>query len=511
MKKRLLQLLSLVMVLVCLTACGKETGSAGSADASGNGETVSGTTADNTEDSLLAENEPTPAPETTPTPIAPPSEEKQAFYDTLLADRDIPIISIYTRDRAEVLSLEDYVDCVVDVINCESAYAMEEVPAGIRVRGNSSAYYGDVEKIREFKAPYRIKFEEKQSMLGLNDGAECKSWVLLKTDHHLIANDIALRMGRAILGDHAYCSDSIFVHVFINEEFHGVYLLCEQNQVNENRVDITEPEEDYRGTDIGYYMEIDNYVWNEPDSIYFTHTYADGSITDIEGVTRSFAPAEYSLKNDVTDDAQPEFIGRYMNNLFTALYEACVNDTYWALDENGELIPSDYTSSYEVADALLDLESVVNMYILHEIVHSYDCGEGSFYMCIDFSPESQCKKLQFTSPWDFNWAYEGEPTEQYYAGAFCSQEFMESAGDRSNPWFVLLMTEDWFVDMVSEKWTALHNAGALEACLATEEEYLLTYEQDMLYAQEDALENAYALLEWVRTRVAWLDEEWVKE
>ena len=506
MKRKLLKLLTLVTVFVCFTACGKDTES----NRLDRADTATLGTADTT-DSLPTDGEATPTPVPTPTPIAPPAEEKQAFYDTLTADREIPIISIYTKGREEILSLDEYVDCVVDVFNCDDAFVLNEIAAGIRVRGNSSAYYGDVEQIRENKAPYRIKFEEKHNMLGLNNGAECKSWVLLKTDGNLVPNDLAFRMGRAILNGHAFCSDSTFVHVYVNEEFHGVYLLCEQSQVNENRVNISEPEAGYEGTDIGYYLEIDNYAWSEPDNLFFTQYYAGGTTTDIEGVTRSFASAEYSIKNDVTNDEQVAFIDRYMNNLFTALYEACVNNTYMTLDENGELVPSDYISSYEVADALLDLESVVSVYILHEIVHSYDCGEGNFYMCIDFSPGSQCTKLQFTSPWDFNWAYGDEPAGQYYAAAFCSKDFMDEFGDRSNPWFVLLMGEDWFVDMVREKWTALHNAGALEACLQAEEEYLVNYEKDMGYAAEGSLEYAYELLEWVRTRIEWLDEEWVKE
>lgn len=522
MKKNLLKIFTLATLMTCLIACGNgnentDTGQA-LTDNSDNiittdspvsgGETPEDDVAssDTENESQTSENESFPASD-----IAPPAAEKQAFYDTLTKDREIPIISIYTEDRAEILSLEEYVNCVVDVFNCDKSFAMNEIPAGIRVRGNSSAYYGDVEQIRANKAPYRIKFAEKQGMLGLNDGAECKSWVLLKTEGNLIPNDIAFRMGRAIMDGHAFCTDSTFVHLYVNEEFYGIYLLCEQSQVNKNRVDISEPVAGYEGTDIGYYLELDNYAWSDPTNIFFTHRYANGSLTDIEGVYRSFAQAEYTIKSDVTSDAQVTFIDRYMNNLFTALYDACENDIYQTLDESGNLVSSDYTSSYEVADALLDLESVVNMYILHEIVHSYDCGEGSFYMCIDFSPDSKCTKLQFTSPWDFNWAYADEAAGQYYAAAFCDEEFMKEYGDRSNPWFVLLMQEDWFLDMVREKWTTLHENGTLEDCLKAEEDYLATYEKDMLYAGENVLYAADYLLDWIRTRIGWLDEQWLLE
>ncbi len=456
---------------------------------------------------------PTATPTVTPTPttppIAPPIADKEAAYTKMADGCNLPIISIYTQDREEILSLDEYVECVVDVFNCKDAFVLNEIPAGIKVRGNSSAHYGDIAKIREYKAPYRIKFESKQNMLGLNSGAECKSWVLLKASWNLIPEDIAFRMARAIQDGHAFCSDSTFVHVYVNEEFHGVYLLCEQSQVHPNRVDINEAENGYDGTDIGYYMEIDNYAWNDPECRCFIQNYAYGAITDIEGVTRDFVPADYTIKSEINCDAQVAFIEQYMNNLYTALYEACINDNYMIPDADGNLVPVNYRSSFEVANALLDLESIVNMYILYEIVHDNDCGEGSFYMCIDFSSESSCTKLQFTSPWDFNWAYEGEPAGQYYAAAFCSDDFVNDFGDRSNPWFILLMGEDWFVDMVREKWTSLHVEGALEACLQYEEEYLSTYEEDLILVDEYAVENAYNLLEWIRTRIEWLDTQWL--
>ena len=35
-------------------------------------------------------------------------------------------------------------------------------------------------------------------------------------------NEFALRLGRAIMGDHAFCSDSTLVHLYVND----VYQAC---------------------------------------------------------------------------------------------------------------------------------------------------------------------------------------------------------------------------------------------------------------------------------------------
>ena len=83
-------------------------------------------------------------------------------------------------------------------------------------------------------------------MLGLNDGAKAKSWVLLAEykDNSAMRNATAFYLGSQILGvDGYYVSDYIYAEVYVNSTYRGLYLLCEQHQVNENRVDINEPDE----------------------------------------------------------------------------------------------------------------------------------------------------------------------------------------------------------------------------------------------------------------------------
>lgn len=453
----------------------------------------------------------TPTPTNTPTPTCTPTPviaaEKQQFMTTVSAETKLPIISVTTEGGAEILSREEYVNCTVDVFNTEDEYFLLEKSGGIRVRGNGSAYYGDVEKIRKNGAPYRIKFDKKTNMLGLNDGAECKSWVLLKTGYDLIRTDIALRMGRAILPEDNYCSDSKFVYLYVNEKFAGVYLLCEQNQINPNRVDLYEPEEGYTGTDIGYYVEIDNY--GKYEDYYFTMNYDKATVTDIQGKTRKFTFALYSLKNDIYSDEQLKFIKKYMINAFRILLKAVEEEEYLTFDENYDLVAAEYSTARETIEAVMDIDSVVDLYILYEIVHDYDCGDGSFFFAIDFSENSKVKKLKFTSPWDFNWAYGDEAQGTYYAGAFCTDEFAAQYTDRSHPWFILFMKEDWFVELVKSRWAGLQADHVLLDCIAEEREFLKEYEADLTVSKSNAVRGARSLLNWLEDRIQWLDEEWL--
>ncbi len=417
---------------------------------------------------------------------------------------DIPVIFVSTKDKKPVVSLEEYLDCAVDVFNCEDEYLIQGATAGIRVRGNSTAFYGDVNQILDNEVPYRIKFDEKTSMLGLNDSAECKSWVLLKANWNLVMDYTAFSMAEKIIEN--YSSDSKMVLVFINSKYKGIYVLCEQNQVNENRVDVFEPEKNYQGTDIGYYLELNNYAADDEDP-YFTVTYEYATVEDLEGTRREFVPAEYSIKNDIYSDNQKRFIEKYVSNVFKIMYYACEKNTYYALDKNYNLVNSDYSNAYDCINAVADIDSIVNMYILYELVHDNDCGEGSFYMCVDFSKDSNYKKLTFISPWDFNWAYDGNPTHKYYAAAFNDMSFVNKYGDRTNPWFVLLNTEDWFVDLVKARWNEI-GANTILNVLSDIEAELEANRDDFSLTAEWQVGSAMDLLKWVRNRVNWLDTEW---
>lgn len=299
---------------------------------------------------------PVPAPTQVPTPEKFVSEEmlpqennqiinpKKATYERFGIDRDalkafedevsqnleLPIMHVSTVNREYIISRTEYLSCIIDVFNCPEEWTVEEASAGIRVRGNSSGYYGNVEKIMQNQVPYRIKFDKKVSLLGLNSGAKCKSWVLLKSNYDLIRNDLALLFGRTIMDGHAFCSDACFVHLYVNETYMGIYTLCEQCQVDENRVNVTEPKKNYTGIDIGYYVEIDNI----PDyPMAFPMDYGVHRATDIEGISRQFVPADYSVKSDAYTKGQIDFIAQYVSNVFEIVYQACEKGKFYTLDE----------------------------------------------------------------------------------------------------------------------------------------------------------------------------------
>lgn len=441
-----------------------------------------------------------PKPTATPTPVL----EKLYFPSS----ETIPVISVKTEKGQPIISRDIYVNCEVTVGNTEVAYDMRNVKAGIRVRGNSSAYYGDEEKVLKYEVPYRIKFDKKCNLLGLNDGAECKSWVLLRGDEGLIRDDIAFRFGRLFLGDRYYCSDARLVHLYVNDVFKGVYLLCEQSQVNKHRIDINEPGPDETGIHVGYLLEIDNYA-DADEHPFFRMNYDNVKLTDVHGVTQQITYANYSVKSEVVSKEQEKFISSYMKNLFRLVYEACENQNYLMFDENYQLVPAIYDNTKDTIEAVIDTESVAAMYMVYEIMRDRDQGEGSFYMCVDFSENSKYPKLTFLCPWDFDWTCQGDSTGRYYAAGFDDPDFVKKYGDRSNPWFIMLAKEDWFMDIVRRQWSEAQKDGGVYACIQEERQYLETYKEDLNRKNNTATKSATYLLNWIESRVEWLDEEWL--
>lgn len=498
---------AVVMTGAMLTSCAKETGESSKAEISSAESQAVTTTAEPVVTLPATTKQVINSEPATYESLSADKAEKESFKKKIRSESKIPVISVTTAPDDMIASREKYTSCVVDVFNCDEKLEINEASAGIKVRGNSSAYYGDVSQILANKVPYRIKFDKKTNMLGLNNGAECKSWVLLKSDWDLIRNDIAFRFGRTIMGDSNFCSDGQLVHLYVNEEFQGVYELCEQCQINPNRVDISEPAEGYTDTDIGYYLELDNYATSDEDNHYISMDYENATVTDINGETRQFVPAEYSIKNDLYLQNQIDFIDKYLNNLFKIVYEACENGKYYKFDENYDLVDSDVTTAEEAVSNVMDIDSVRDMYILYEIVHDYDCGEGSFYMCVDLSKDSKCPNLKFTSPWDFNWAY-NDSTEKYYAGAFTDKNFVAKNGDRSNPWFIILCKQDWFMATVKEKWTEMSQKKLLQGCIKTEREYLKEYDADLRKGEEWGPDSAEDLFNWIENRIYWLNSQW---
>lgn len=439
-------------------------------------------------------------PEAPPSAIAVQYAEKRdelhALYKRISDRKDFPVINITTLDGERILSKDKYVESMVDVFNCGEEYTFS-AEAGVKVRGNSTADQ-DTEK------PYRIKFKEKQGMLGLHGGGEYKSWVLLRSMWNLAPDYMGFNLARAIFEGEYYSSDCAYVNLYLNGKSAGIYLLCEQNQAADGRVSVTEPKGGELSDEIGYFLEMDNYP-DQNEHPFFSVVHGKGEFTDIAGETRTFREKAYSIRSDTTTGAQREFIAKYTDNAYRILLGAA-NGELLMMNESYELVSADgvYSTPKEAVEAVIDTRSLANMLILEELVQDYDVGEGSFYMAVDFSENSIYPRLTFLAPWDFNWGYSEDPSGGYYA---CTFQKPAADSDRSNVWFITAMKQEWFGDIVKEKWRSLRERKALIGVTKAVKAHTATLAND-LGDEAWKTDKAAEICTYVNLRIRWLDTQW---
>ena len=368
----------------------------------------------------------------------------------IIENKGFPNIYIDTND-VPIEDKENYVPMKLSTTNCADRYALEEEDGEIRLRGNGTLTYD--------KKAYRIKMSSKINILGLNNDAKAKSWVLLAdyADQSMMRNMTALYMGNSLLNySNNYCSDYMHVNVYLNDSYNGVYLLAEQQQANANRIKINEAAKNYTETDIGYLLELDYYA-NEED-YYFEIGSNFGD--NVSGV--NLPKKAYSIKTDVYSDEQVKFIKKYLGNVYNAFIKMVKGEGLYILDENNELMTSPYDNAYDTLNSMIDLESMFKMYVLHEMMKNVDVGYSSFYMFVDFSKTSKYPRLTFGAPWDFDWS-SGNVNESPYTTY--NGEFNSTSFNHMNPWFYLLSKTNFFKQYMRKYYRVFLDSGIFDGAI----------------------------------------------
>ena len=253
-----------------------------------------------------------------------------------------------------------------------------------------------------------------------------------------------------------------------------MYLLAEQQQVNKKRINITEPEDDYEGTDIGYLLEMDAYYEDEEN--YFEMSFDDLQYADGETINSGWFEPHYVIKSDIYSEVQRLFANTYLQNVWDVAYDAVFNEhteePYLTINENNEIVEDENIQSvFDAVSNVIDVNSLVDMFILHEICEDIDVGWSSFYMSFDFGANGN-KKLTFQAPWDFDWAL-GQ--KRYVLDDFYTCKKPDTQ-HRTNPWFLIFCNQDWFMDMVAQKVQLMSRQNVFDNIINMINKYCEDYE-----------------------------------
>ena len=389
-------------------------------------------------------------------------------------------------------------------------------------------------------------------MLGLNDGAELKNWVLLAEykDASMLRDKAMHEIADGIQKpDELYASDSALAEVVINGQYWGVYLLAEQQQVDKERVNITNPKKDDQETNIGYFLEFDGYYYNEDPLNAFHVDYAgnaplkpyDGA--DGSGKTMTCLPeGEFddkkdigiTIKSEIYSQQQHDFIADYTNLVYRIMYAAAYeNKAYVFNDSFTEITPTNDLTPQQAVEKVVNVNSLADAYIINEIACDADIYWSSFFMTVDFGEKGD-KKLTFQAPWDFDSALGNKDRCADGTGFYAANIVPDVNGNEYetiNPWLAVLMYQDWYQDIIRQKWTAAYDSGvyqkAIENVRSDTKNYADAFQRNNdkwgISTRDDAIlfeleRNAAScksqesaaeyLASWLESRIAFLNSKW---
>ena len=199
---------------------------------------------------------------------------------------------INTENSKEPDSKEVYINSPIIKINSDGEKKLN-ASAGVRLRGHGTS--------RGAKKPYKIKFDSKAEIPGIDD--KYKKWALLANyyDKALIRNHLAFEVSRRI--GLKYTPRCIFLDVIFNRNFRGNYYICDQVEVKKGRVEVTEMDKtdnEYPEITGGYLLEFDQRVIGDEKLFFLTDKGLIGEI-------------KYPDEDDITKE-QINYIRQYMNN-----------------------------------------------------------------------------------------------------------------------------------------------------------------------------------------------------
>ena len=486
-------------------------------------------TGDTTESSTVTEQAPESSGNSVIT-LAPPEPVTEPDYDLGESDvpkEEMPRIDIRTEGGQSIHSKDYYVNSTISVSRCDEAYILSDCAAGVRVRGNSTAAAP--------KKPYRIKFETKQSMLGLNDGNAYKSWCLMADyfDSSMLRTWATFAFAELLLEGKYYSSDATPVEVYVNDEYMGVYLLCEQTQINDDRVDIYEAKDGDTSLEIGYLMIGQGGRNDEPESIVVR---PEITVRDRNGNEMHFDGMNFALSGGTFTQEQKDYVVKYTSAVFKVVAAALYEDTYYKLDRDGNMTRrsasemkgmSKQEKQISTIDAVFNIESAVRMCILDEIAKNLDAM--TFNMYVDLSPTGD-GRLTLAAPWDFDFAMANTHYDSTHStSGFYATNLSYSEGMRTNLWYVMLGSIDWFEEMCKEVWQQYYPElqGIAMEVLERTYRYADAYNRDWdkwgagayrslihhhcaedLYSFENHSDAGKFLSNWLVARLKWLNRQW---
>ena len=363
----------------------------------------------------------------------------------------IPELTITTTDPsiAEIPSKDYYLEGTL-AVNGRGGYEDYTGKTEVKGRGNSTWGYP--------KKPYRLKLNKKAEICGLG---KAKNYVLLANhlDPTLMLNSVAFKIGRLL--ELPFTNHAIPVDVVLNGIYKGSYLLTEQIEVKENRVDLDENN--------SVMWELDSYWDDEP----------------------KFKSTAFNLPVMVKDP-----------DLTTEQFE------YWKKDFNAftTQFAKEPLEGNSYVD-MIDIESVAKFLITFNLVHNMEINHPKSV----FLHKEGNGKYVMGPIWDFDWAYDYEGTSNHF-GRYITPLFSSSMNGVGTAFFQRFLQDSRVKAIYKRTWQDFKN-NKLDALLQYVDDYAVMLKPSV-ERNSELWENTRSfdtkvkeLKTWLRNRADYIDSE----
>ena len=344
----------------------------------------------------------------------------------------LPIVYLNTTNNQAITSKDNYIGASLYITSAQSSYpalGSNTAPVACQVKGRGNWTWNGFDK-----KPYKIKFDVKQSVLGMPNN---KHWCLLAcADDYLgflkmpagfaISEAVGLRWTPRMRP----------VELVLNGKYQGLYFLTEHVRIAGNRIKIKEQANGETQTDLlngGWLVEIDNYE-------------SENNITFTEGNGQYVM---VSLKEpDSLSTQQRQYIVNQLNTLNEELYnlpslqmEDCLDLAIRTAGEAGSVAPP-RTAGGRLPE-ILDLTEAAKYYLVQEIMEDCESYHGSCFLYKDRDSLGVTDKWKFGPVWDFGNAYNRHEEKWIYTNPTFAQYWIGQLAQW--PEFQQKVKEQWYL------------------------------------------------------------------
>lgn len=379
----------------------------------------------------------------------------ETYEYTVIADymyAAVPVLRITTDEAGitEIPGKEEYLSATLE-IDGQGVYEDFKGVTEIKGRGNSTWGYP--------KKPYRLKLDKKAELCGF---AKAKNYVLLANylDPTLMLNAVAFKIAQLL--EMPFTNHAIPVDVFLNDRYKGSYVLTEQVEVKENRIDLDETS--------SVVWELDSYFDEDPK------------------FTSDAFNLPVMLKDPDMSDGQFEYWKKDFNEFLNKFAKE-------------PLQGNDYVD-------MIDIESVAKYLIVYNLTHNMEINHPkSIYL-----HKERGGKYVMGPVWDFDWAFDYEGSGRHFSSYNRSLWNASMNHGIGTNFFHRFLEDTRVADLYKQIWADFYS-NKLDILLKYVEEYTKVLKPSAL-KDSGIWENTRSfetqssnLKNWLKNRASWMNNE----